>query len=397
MKRLKALAPLFIAAMFVGTHPVEVSAEEPIRVFLDYETQSYDQPPLLVEGTTLVPMRGIFENLGADVAWDEANQKITATKSSATVELQIGVQTAKVNGTTLTLTQKPQIVNGRTLVPLRFVSESLGAEVKWHGESRTVEIFSAEERLYNSVRAGDWDTFVYLLNLGHVDPDGNGRDNPLSMAAIIGSRDSLANEMMTTLLNAGADPDYQNETGNTPLMTAAYMGNQNGVEILLEAKADVHLKNKKGATALWQAAAEEELGIVELLREAGDTETQPPQLSDAQTEDEVIDALHFHLSRMVVDGQYENDYGLSRMEALMFLNLGTKEYYDAFQGLSETGKKKLLVEYAQDHWGFVHGVDHCYAILSYLDQPLIGIDVTGETKIEDAKIVYPKDGGFDFE
>lgn len=383
--------------MLFSSHPDAGSAEAPIKVILDKEEQSYDQPPLLVEGTTLVPMRGIFESLGAEVTWDGANQKITATKRNSTVELQIGVQTAKVNGTSMTLAQKPQIVNGRTLVPLRFVSEALGAEVAWKGETRTVEIFSAEEQLYYSVLKGDWDTFEYLLNLGSVDPNGTSEDNTMSMAAIVGANDPLANEMMLTLLEAGANPDYQNKIGNTVLMTAAHMGNEEGVEVLLDAKANVHLKNDKGETALWQAASAGEARIVELLRQAGDTETRLPLLADAKTEDEIVDVLKFYLSRTVIDGMYENDYGLTRTEALMFLRLSTKEQYDAFQKLSETGKKKVIVEFVQDNWGAVLGVDHCYTILSYQKEPLIAIDVNYETKIEEAKISYPQDGGFYFE
>lgn len=95
MKLHHLFAFLFIVSMsFFG--PSISDAEEQIRVVLDNELQSYDQSTVLIDGTPLVPMRGIFESLGAVVTWDGVNQKITATKRNTTVELQIGVQTAKV-------------------------------------------------------------------------------------------------------------------------------------------------------------------------------------------------------------------------------------------------------------------------------------------------------------
>lgn len=88
LKRMKFLALLFTVTLFAGTQPDKVSAEDPIKVVLDEEVQTYDQPPLLFEGTTLVPMRGIFESLGAEVEWDGANQKVIAEKRNTTMEFQ---------------------------------------------------------------------------------------------------------------------------------------------------------------------------------------------------------------------------------------------------------------------------------------------------------------------
>lgn len=73
MKLRHLLAFLFIVSMSFFSPSIS-DAEEQIRVVLDYELQSYDQPPVLIDGTTLVPMRGIFESLGAVVTWDGVNQ-----------------------------------------------------------------------------------------------------------------------------------------------------------------------------------------------------------------------------------------------------------------------------------------------------------------------------------
>ncbi|WP_088104344.1 stalk domain-containing protein [Halalkalibacter urbisdiaboli] len=92
----------------------------------------------ITNGRTLVPLRTIFEELGATVKWEHTNKTVTATKGSTTVFLKIGSTTTKVNGSTVTIDVPAKITNGRTLVPLRFVSESLGATVTWDGQVATI-------------------------------------------------------------------------------------------------------------------------------------------------------------------------------------------------------------------------------------------------------------------
>jgi hypothetical protein len=116
-----------------------------VNVTIDGKSQSYDQPPVIIHDRTLVPLRGIFESLGAKVIWDGNTRRVTATKGNTTIVLQIGSKTAYKNGVAINLDPEPQIVNGRTMVPVRFVSEALGADVKWDGSTRTVIILSSKE------------------------------------------------------------------------------------------------------------------------------------------------------------------------------------------------------------------------------------------------------------
>ncbi len=111
-----------------------------IRVILNGQLMSFDQPPVIIGGSTMVPMRAIFEALGASITWDASTQTVKAAKGNITISLLIGAQTAMVNGIETPLSQAAQILNGRTLVPLRFVAESLQAEVLWDGNARTITI-----------------------------------------------------------------------------------------------------------------------------------------------------------------------------------------------------------------------------------------------------------------
>ncbi len=96
--------------------------------------------PMIYRGRTLVPMRDIFEALGAKVQWDAYTQGITATRATTTVKMQMGRAQASLNGQPIRLDQAPLVVNGRTLVPLRFVSEAMGAQVGWDNRLQLVSI-----------------------------------------------------------------------------------------------------------------------------------------------------------------------------------------------------------------------------------------------------------------
>lgn len=84
-----------------------------------------------IDGRLMVPLKAIFDELLADVRWNPTNQSIIATRGETTVEMKIGSKVVKINGQEIELEVAPQIINGRTLVPLRFVGEAFGDEVKW--------------------------------------------------------------------------------------------------------------------------------------------------------------------------------------------------------------------------------------------------------------------------
>ncbi len=122
--------------------PCAGSASAAPRVLLDGEPLSFDVPPAIEQGRVLVPMRAIFEALGADLEWDGVTRTVTAARGQTTVVLAIGSRTAFKDGAPVVLDIPAKIVGGRTLVPLRFVSEALGASVDWGAAAQTVTISS---------------------------------------------------------------------------------------------------------------------------------------------------------------------------------------------------------------------------------------------------------------
>ncbi|MCM3489978.1 stalk domain-containing protein [Alkalihalophilus marmarensis] len=135
---------LFIVIVFLVHNPT-AGAYQPINVMMNDHQLDMNAPVQLQKGTTMVPMRIIFEELGANIKWDQATRTVTATREGTEILLTIGSHTALVNGENKTLASAPYVYQQRTYVPLRFVSESLGAMVRWDQETRTVYIESNDK------------------------------------------------------------------------------------------------------------------------------------------------------------------------------------------------------------------------------------------------------------
>lgn len=111
-------------------------------VYVDDRPLQLAVQPLLLDGTTLIPMRQLFEAQGARLSWDGSGKTVTATKNDTVLTYRIGELAATLNGDTLSLNVPGQIVEGNTMIPLRFVSEALGSTVKWEALTRTIRIAS---------------------------------------------------------------------------------------------------------------------------------------------------------------------------------------------------------------------------------------------------------------
>jgi len=105
------------------------------------QTVRLDAPPQIIDGRTLVPVRVISEAFGANVGWEGEERKVTvALGKSCYIEMWIESSTAFVDGRKATLEPPPTIVSGRTFVPFRFIGEALGGTVHWDGDERKVTI-----------------------------------------------------------------------------------------------------------------------------------------------------------------------------------------------------------------------------------------------------------------
>lgn len=111
-----------------------------IKVILNGKQLEFDVEPMLINSRTMVPMRVIFEALGAEVSWDGSTQTAIGETKKTTVKITIGKDYLLKNDNIVVLDSPAVIVSGRTLVPVRAIAESLDCKVEWYGETQVVEI-----------------------------------------------------------------------------------------------------------------------------------------------------------------------------------------------------------------------------------------------------------------
>jgi hypothetical protein len=139
MKLMKFMMSLVLLVLLLW--PSVAAAQEEYRaVGVDVDGGLLDVQAYLVDGRTMVPLRAIFERLSATVEWNDEEKKVTAVKGKTIVSLWIGKTEAYSEDRSVTLDVPPMLINGSTYVPLRFVSESLGAAVSFDSETYTAVV-----------------------------------------------------------------------------------------------------------------------------------------------------------------------------------------------------------------------------------------------------------------
>ncbi|MBR1443040.1 MAG: copper amine oxidase N-terminal domain-containing protein [Firmicutes bacterium] len=142
----KTVAGVIIMCALTSATALSINADVTPSILINGSVVESTVPPCIYNGTTMVPLRTISESLGANVQWDEATRSIHIEKSQRTVDLVIGEVAAKINGDYVTAKMAPTIVNGSTMVPLRFIGEALNCKVNWDGATKTVIIESGDSQ-----------------------------------------------------------------------------------------------------------------------------------------------------------------------------------------------------------------------------------------------------------
>ncbi|GIQ71492.1 copper amine oxidase N-terminal domain-containing protein [Xylanibacillus composti] len=123
-----------------------------LGVTLNGERLHFEQPPLVLDGTTMVPFRSLFEQMGLTVQWDATKQAVIGSKEGVEIYIKVGDTEARINGELKPLTVVPQQLNGTTYVPLRFVGEATGMEVRWDQEDRMIVMGDPQKLAVAAVR-----------------------------------------------------------------------------------------------------------------------------------------------------------------------------------------------------------------------------------------------------
>lgn len=138
---LSAALVVTMAASFLPTVQAdEFRSSTDVKLVVNGTPVSSDVAPIIINERTMIPARAVFEQLGGTVSWNEASQQVTVQLGGHTVVLTIQSLNATVDGTLRTMDAVPRLYQGRTLIPIRFVAEALGATVGWDNATRTATI-----------------------------------------------------------------------------------------------------------------------------------------------------------------------------------------------------------------------------------------------------------------
>lgn len=139
----KLIGIILSVCMILSVCTVPVLAEDTIKVTIDgkvIDCAAYGQDPVAIDGTTLVPLRSVFEALGADVKWDDDTKTVISFREDLSILLVLNSTEMIVSGEVKLLSVPAQSMNDRIMVPIRAIAEAFGCDVKWDGDTRTVVI-----------------------------------------------------------------------------------------------------------------------------------------------------------------------------------------------------------------------------------------------------------------
>lgn len=217
---MKRISILILAAFFsVFGVLTAYAAENEVEVVLDgqrVDCEKYGQPAVIVEDRTMVPLRAIFEALGASVEWDEKTYTVTSVLGETSISLTVGSNELLKNGETILLDVPARIMNERTVVPVRAVSEAFGIKVRWNETAGTV--FLSTDPYEPGVVCGStyhdaWAGFNYTL------PDGSEFYEEAELLSLT-ENDSGADAVLSdyALLPAFYSFGVRDEKGNSLVM-----------------------------------------------------------------------------------------------------------------------------------------------------------------------------------
>ncbi len=201
------------------------SASE-IRATVDGDLVNFpDVQPIMMNGRVMVPVRGVFEHMNANVDWDESNRTVTARRGNDTIYLTLNANSATINGERVKLDAPARFVRGRTMVPLRFLGESLSSSVEWIASTRTVEIATLDAAPIESIYAQDDNTYNSTIFGSGVTTAGYTQINmksgtvvPFTLDEQLSSNESMTGDKFTASVDTGGDSNY----GGLPDGTTIY-------------------------------------------------------------------------------------------------------------------------------------------------------------------------------
>lgn len=244
-----------------------------ISVIIDGQPVAFNgMQPTKINGRVLVPLRGVMEKLGAYVGWEPRTRTVSANKPGVDLVLHLGDRNATVNGQNVRLDVPPQEIRGSTMVPLRFVGEALGAEVKWDNATYTVNITTTaatnpnEYTPPNGNNNNNNNTGTVSITSFDVDHRGTARGGEILKFTLIGTPNGQATFSI---------PGVIQDVAMTETQSGVYTGS-----FRVPAKSPINISEASAIARL-------KVGNAEKLIQSGDTlafDNQAPELQSLTPE-----------------------------------------------------------------------------------------------------------------
>ena len=169
VEKLKLFISTVLFFTFFSFASDKTEAESGLSIYINGEYQMYSDKAITHNGLILVPLREVFESLGAEVTWNEPAQSIDIVKDDTHISVQLGSNNVKINNQTKIVPSTLKVINGSTFVPLRFIRDTLGAEVLWAQANMRIDINYDEQSNIQStlhfIDVGQGDsTFIQFAN-----------------------------------------------------------------------------------------------------------------------------------------------------------------------------------------------------------------------------------------
>ena len=177
MKSIKIIIMTLVISFLFGVgydNIVSVFAEDNIKVVFNDEEITFDVSPIIINNRTMVPMRAIYEALGATVEWNIVTNTASGTKNGIVVEFTIGEPKVYVNMNAKVIDAPAVIINDRTLVPVRALAEGFGIDVKWDSTKHTVFLKDVGSYVNNESLYIDDRAITYSGQISNGLPNGYG-------------------------------------------------------------------------------------------------------------------------------------------------------------------------------------------------------------------------------
>jgi len=204
--RIRTLFAMLVLVSFIALPAITAYADDEINIFVDGTLLQFDVPPQIIDGRTMVPMRAIFEALGAEIEWHQETQSIFAAADEIALMMTVGSERVHTGDGYFDMDVPPLIIDGRTLVPARFVAQAMGLHVGWVSTNSTVYIGNTTTNFANS-------RHLELVNHNH--PIADAIDPALLVSAwptvSVRARDIMLHESTLAAVSAMFDAATQDE------------------------------------------------------------------------------------------------------------------------------------------------------------------------------------------